>query len=142
MKKFFTRQAVLRYLYTEVAGNFVGFLIGASAAGLLSRFFETRSIRNLWGLAAKRTVVDKNTFTVLEWIISIVIGFVVFEIFTKVIAEWLRRNYPHYKFRVMRWIIKNNLHHRSRAWLVRIEKQRIALFTAVNQTITKRTTRK
>lgn len=142
MKKYLNKKSVGRYLLTEVAGNFVGFLIGMSATGLVSRFFETRSIRNLWGLTARKTVVDKNTFTALEWILSIVVGFIVFEIFTKGVAEWLRKNFPHFKFLALRWIVKNNLHRRFRGIIVGLDKKRIALFAVMNQSINKRISRK
>ena len=83
----------------------MGFIVGMSATGLVSHFFETRSIKNLWGLAAHKKVVAKSTFSNLEWIISILIGFIVFEIMTKVVKEKLDRNLPRYKFRLFRWIV-------------------------------------
>lgn len=54
---------------------------------LVAHFFTTRSIKNLWGLAAKRTVIDKQTYSALEWTISVVIGFIVFE----VISKWVKK---------------------------------------------------
>ena len=87
----------------------MGFILGMSATGLVSHFFETRSIKNLWGLAAHKKVVAKSTFSNLEWIISILIGFIVFEIMTKVVKEKLDRNLPRYKFRLFRWIVARRL---------------------------------
>ena len=72
--KIVSRKVVLRYLYDQLTGNFAGFLIGMSATTLVSQFYETRGLRNLWGLTSKKTVVDKDTFSNLEWIISIVIS--------------------------------------------------------------------
>ena len=77
----------LEYLYSNFIGNFLGFAIGMASTRLVSHFFTTRSIKNLWGLAAKKTVVDKQTFTAMEWMISIAIGFIVFEI----ISKWIKR---------------------------------------------------
>ena len=54
---------------------------------LVAHFFTTRSIKNLWGLTAKKTVVDKQTFSAMEWMISIIIGFVVFEIISKYVKK-------------------------------------------------------
>src|SRR6186713_3155701 len=108
-------KTVYKYLYDQLTGNFLGFLIGASATGLVSQFFETRGLKNLWGLTAKKTVVDKGTFQNLEWIISIVIGFIVFEIMTKVVKAKLEKHLPRYKRILFRWIIKVNLHEQIRS---------------------------
>jgi hypothetical protein len=77
----------LEYLYSNFIGNFLGFAIGMASTRLVSHFFTTRSIKNLWGLTAKKTVVDKQTFTAMEWMISIAIGFIVFEI----ISKWIKQ---------------------------------------------------
>lgn len=122
-------KAVYKYLYDQLTGNFIGFLIGSSATGLVSQFFETRSIKNLWGLTAKKTVVDKDTFHNLEWVISIVIGFVVFEIVTKVIKE----NFPRYKRTTFRWIINHDLHHKTRSLGSVIAGRSVLFFAAVHQ---------
>ena len=97
--KYLSRKNIAKYLYDQLTGNFAGFIVAMSASGLVSRFFETRSIRNLWGIASKKTVISKETFGALEWIISIVIGFVVFEIMTKVVKERLDRNAPALKMK-------------------------------------------
>ena len=77
----------LEYIYSNFIGNFLGFAIGMASTRLVSHFFTTRSIKNLWGLTAKKTVVHKQTFVAMEWMISIVIGFVVFVI----ISKWVKR---------------------------------------------------
>lgn len=77
----------IEYLYSNFVGNFLGFAIGMASTRLVSHFFTTRSIKNLWGLTARKTVVDKQTFTAMEWMISIAIGFLVFE----VISKWIKR---------------------------------------------------
>src|ERR1044072_4892084 len=80
-------QKFLQYMYSNFTGNFVGFAIGMASTRLVSHFFTTRSIKNLWGLTAKKTVVDKQTFSAMEWMISIIIGFVVFEIISKYVKK-------------------------------------------------------
>ncbi|OQP57421.1 hypothetical protein [Niastella populi] len=80
-------QKFLQYVYSNYIGNFTGFAIGMASTRLVAHFFTTRSLNNLWGLTAKRTVVDKQTFSFMEWAISIVIGFLVFEI----ISKWVQR---------------------------------------------------
>ncbi|OQP66271.1 hypothetical protein A3860_12260 [Niastella vici] len=82
-----TSQKFLQYMYSNFTGNFVGFAIGMASTRLVAHFFTTRSIKNLWGLTAKKTVVDKQTFSAMEWMISIIIGFVVFEIISKYVKK-------------------------------------------------------
>lgn len=131
-KKYFNKKAITRYLYDQLTGNFAGFLIGISATGLVSQFFETRSLKNLWGLGAKKTVVDKDTFSNLEWIISIVIGFIAFEIMTKVVKEKIDKYYPLYKFKVLRWLVTKNWHARLRMYDMGLKNRRIVFFAGVH----------
>jgi hypothetical protein len=77
----------LQYMYSNFTGNFIGFAIGMASTRLVKHFFTTRSIKNVWGLTAKKTVVDKQTFSAMEWMISIIIGFLVFEI----ISKWVQK---------------------------------------------------
>ena len=82
-----TSQRFLQYMYSNFTGNFVGFAIGMASTRLVSHFFTTRSIKNLWGLTTSKTVVDKQTFSGMEWAVSIIIGFVVFEL----ISKWIKK---------------------------------------------------
>src|SRR5215210_3765926 len=95
---------IAHYIYDKATGTFAGFVIGMAATGVVSRYFETRSIRNLWGLTAKKKVVDKQTFGQLEWIFSILIGFIVFDIITKVIRKKIDALLPRYKIMLLRWM--------------------------------------
>ena len=82
-----TGQKFMQYVYSNYTGNFIGFAIGMASTRLVKHFYTTRSIKNLWGITAKRTVVDKQTFSFMEWAISIIIGFLVFEI----ISKWVKK---------------------------------------------------
>src|SRR3954470_535691 len=82
-----TGQKFMQYVYSNYTGNFIGFAVGMASTRLVAHFFTTRSIKNLWGIAAKRTVVDKQTFSFMEWAISIIIGFLMFEI----ISKWVKK---------------------------------------------------
>ena len=95
----------LEYLYSNFIGNFLGFAIGMASTRLVSHFFTTRSIKNLWGITAKKTVVDKQTFTAMEWMISIAIGFIVFEI----ISKWVKQKVEEMAVKnqwLSRWVAK------------------------------------
>lgn len=92
----------IEYLYNNFIGNFLGFVIGMASTRMVSHYFTTRSIKNLWGLAARKTVVDKQTFSTMEWAISILIGFIVFEIISKWVKKKTDEMLPRYKF--IRWM--------------------------------------
>lgn len=94
----------LEYVYNNYVGNFLGFVIAMMSSRLVSHYFTTRSIRNLWGLTAHKTVIDKHTYTNLEWAITIVIGFVVFEIVSKWLTKKLQQLLPKYKF--TKWMVE------------------------------------
>src|SRR6185312_16184590 len=79
----------LNYFINEVIGRFTGFVIGMWATKVVSIFFEKKGINNLWGLTAKRKVLDKNTFENIEWVVSVVIGFLVYEIISRFIKDKL-----------------------------------------------------
>jgi len=102
--KYTIYKKLVRYIYGNFIGNFLGFVIGMASTKLAANFFTTRSIKNLWGLTAKKTVVDKNTFHAFEWAISIIIGFIVFEFISKWIKERMDSILPNYKF--TRWFIE------------------------------------
>ena len=127
-----TRKKVGQYCYDKLTGTFMGFLIGMSATGVVAQFFETRSIKNLWGLTARKTIVDKNTFAYLEWFISLVIGFIVFEIFTNYIKRYLDIYVPKGKMKFLRWVVKKNIHERVRNAGLQFKDQRVALFAAMH----------
>lgn len=92
------------YICNNYVGNFLGFAIGMASARLMSHFFTTRSIRNLWGLAANKTVVDKHTYTTMEWVISLLIGFIVFELVSKWLTKKLHAMLPKYKY--TKWMVE------------------------------------
>ena len=104
MKK--DRKAIFNYISEQFIGRFTGFIIGLWASSIVSHFFTTRSIHNLWGLTARKTVVSKQTFTNLEWIASVLIGYLVFEIVLRVmknkISPWLTR----LRFRLFRLVLE------------------------------------
>ncbi|HTL09239.1 MAG TPA: hypothetical protein VL307_13310 [Chitinophagaceae bacterium] len=96
----------LKYLYDNFIANFIGFIIGMAATRLVSYFFVTRSIRNLWGLTARKTVIDKKTFSNLEMLIAVIIGFIVFEVISKWIKKKMEETYPACKTAVLGWLGK------------------------------------
>lgn len=100
-----TTRKFLEYVYGNFTGNFLGFVIGMASARLVSHFFTTRSIKNLWGITARKTVVDKQTFSAMEWFISILIGFIVFEIISKWVKKKMDEILPRYK--LTQWLVED-----------------------------------
>jgi hypothetical protein len=82
-----TRKDLLKYAYNQLKGNFLGFIVGTSAARFVSTFFETRKVSNLWGLTARKTVVSGDTFRFLEWFCALVVGFIAFEVVNNLVKE-------------------------------------------------------
>lgn len=106
MKNSILHKLVL-YLYNNFLGNFLGFVIGMASTKLVSHFFATKSIRNLWGLTSRKTLVDKQTFSMLEWTISILIGFLVFEIISKGVKKKLNEMMPSWKIMIKNLLQRN-----------------------------------
>jgi hypothetical protein len=133
--KYLDKKTIAKYLYDQLTGNFAGFLIGMSATGLVSQFFETRSLKNLWGLGAKKTVINKETFSNLEWVISIIIGFIAFEIMTKVVKEKIDKYFPVYRLRLFRWLVRNNFHARIKEYQKFFSNQRVIFFASMHSAL-------
>jgi uncharacterized membrane protein required for colicin V production len=103
-------QKFIQYLCTNFLGNFLGFAVGMASTRLVSHFFATRSIKNLWGLTTHKTVLDKKTYNNLEWIVSVVIGFIVFEIISKWVKKKMDEKMPGFKTSLLQWLAKNKLY--------------------------------
>jgi len=89
-----TRKESIAYLYNQALAQFIGFYIGIYSAGFVATFFETRSISNLWGVLARKTLVDAGTFNILERIVAVLIGFIVFQIVSRNLKPLLEKLKP------------------------------------------------
>ncbi len=105
---------IFRYLGDQFIGTFASFIIGLWASSLVSHFFATRSIRNLWGLTAKKTVVDKQTFSMLEWLASVIVGYLVVEIAARLIKNHVTPRLTIFRLRFIRLMIRTGWHVRLR----------------------------
>src|SRR5436189_3253088 len=97
----------IQYLYNNFLGNFIGFAVGMASTRLVAHYFATRSINNLWGLTTHKGLLDKNTYSNLEWIVSFVIVFIVFEIISKWIKKKVDVIMPKYTTSALQWLAKN-----------------------------------
>ncbi len=67
----------LKFVGGEILNLSVGYLAGMSASMVVSNFFVAKSMKNLWGLAAKREAVSKDDYGWLLFFASYFIGLVV-----------------------------------------------------------------
>ena len=104
MKK--ERKSIFNYLSEQFIGRFTGFIIGLWASGLVSHYFTTRTFHNLWGLTARKTVVSKQTFSNLEWVASVVIGYIVFEMALRIMKNKIGPLLTRVRFRLFRRMIE------------------------------------
>ena len=100
------QKSLFNYLSDQFIGRFTGFIIGLWASQLVHHFFTTRSIHNLWGLTAKKTVVSKQTFGHLEWMSSVLIGYIVFEIVLRILKNKVGPWSSALRFRLLRRIVE------------------------------------
>ena len=103
-------QKFIQYLYNNFLGNFIGFAVGMASTRLVSHYFATRSIKNLWGLTSHKTLINKKTYGNLELFVAVVIGFIVFEFISKWVKKKMDEMMPEYKTSVIHWLAKNKLY--------------------------------
>ena len=94
--KYPPKKRVINYLIDAITERFIGFLVGMWASGLISLFFETRNIKNLWGLRAHKTIVSKSSYEELEWWVAAIVGFVVYELVNHFLKDKIAKYIPHY----------------------------------------------
>ena len=80
-----------KYFMEEIFGQGIGWIAGIFAVEIMSNFFEKRSWTNLWGLWSDKMVINDTSFTIGEWTISIIIGFIVMKIFNKLSLIAIRK---------------------------------------------------
>ena len=101
---------IFRYLSDQFIGSFSGFIIGIWASSLVSHFFTTKGIKNLWGLTAKKTIVDKQTFGALEWIVSVLVGYLVFEVVLNLFKNQIIPRISVFRLRFIRIMLRTGWH--------------------------------
>lgn len=130
-----TRKEAVHYLYDQVLAQFTGFCIGIYSTGIVSRFFETRSFSNLWGILARKTVVDEGTFNILERIVAIVIGFIVFVMVTTILKPLLERLKPVFVQEIAQFARERDWDTKLETLKVDLKRKRIAFFASLDVAI-------
>jgi hypothetical protein len=114
MKKH-NRKTIFNYLSEQFIGRLTGFIIGLWASRIVAHFFTTRSIHNLWGLTAKKTVVSKQAFGNLEWMASVLIGYIVFEIVLRIMKNRIGPWVSKVRYRLLRRMVDKGWTERIRS---------------------------
>lgn len=127
-----TRQESIRYFYNQVLAQFAAFCIGVYSTAIVSRLFETRSITNLWGLLARKTVIEEGTFTFLERTVAVVIGFAVFEIVNRNLKPLLEKLKPVLVQEMAQLAKEKGWDSRWAALKEDLNAKRVAFFSALN----------
>ena len=83
-----TRKAA-RTLTEELIANAIGWIAGLLSVDLLSYFFAVRSWKNGWGLFSRKETVNADTFEILEWVITAIVGFAVLFVVNRLVGNWL-----------------------------------------------------
>ncbi|MFN6945757.1 MAG: hypothetical protein ACK4ND_12490 [Cytophagaceae bacterium] len=99
------KEGFFQYLASEIFENFIGFIVGMGVTKFISNFFETRSIRNLYGLTAKKKVVSKSEFENMEMVISIIIGFIALLLVRRLMMLYVMPYVPMLRFRAKRKLV-------------------------------------
>ncbi len=81
MKKFFN------HIAKEFLNFGIGWIFGLISVQLVLLFFEEKGIMNLWGFWSDKMVVEKTTLSVIEWLTSAIIGYLVMQQVNKVITK-------------------------------------------------------
>ena len=76
---------ILSQIFDEIIASGIGWVAGILSIDLLDKFFIKKSIWNLGGIFSKRVAVSKDEFSLLEWVLTAIIGFVVMILVNKLI---------------------------------------------------------
>lgn len=71
--------------------NAVGLLMGMLSAQFVSRFFEVRSVHNLWGIFSKQTIVSDSTYGVLCFGVEFCVALIAFTLTDHFVHEFRSR---------------------------------------------------
>ena len=81
MKTFF------KHISKEFLNFGIGWVLGLISVELVLLFFEEKGIMNLWGFWSDKMVVEESTLSVIEWLTSAIIGYMVMQQVNKAIVK-------------------------------------------------------
>lgn len=86
-----TRQELLDFLGYQALVNTVAWCAGLVAVGLVTRFFEERGLRNLWGLipSGHRALVGPDDYRMILSLVSFCAGLTIMVFVRHVLLRWI-----------------------------------------------------
>lgn len=96
VRDFLKNKKLLREFIEEFFNHGIGYIAGLLAYNYLESIFEVKGIRNLWGAAnfRKKVLIEQDTFDSMEFIISGIVGFIIFKIvshYSSKFWDWYER---------------------------------------------------
>ncbi len=76
----------------ELIANGIGWIAGLLSVDLLSHFFAVRSWKNAWGLFSRKATVNQETFEIMEWVLTALVGFIVLITVNKIVRKLMQSN--------------------------------------------------
>src|SRR5687768_7644753 len=83
--------------------QFVSFTAALWSANLVSVLFEQKNQKNLWGLTGEKMVLSSNTYSTLESIVSVTIGFIVLLLANSFFEKNMHLNILQFMKKYYRW---------------------------------------
>lgn len=71
---------ILSFLLKEFFNTVLGFTVGVISSNLMLTLFEVKGYSNLWGYWSTKTVLSEDFFNVLQWLISITVGYIIMKL--------------------------------------------------------------
>ena len=88
------KKKTLNTIIEEIIANGIGWIAGLASVDLLGEFFIVKKWYNLGGIFSKKTAIDSDTFSFLEWTLTAIIGFIVMIVINKFIRKKLFKKKP------------------------------------------------
>jgi len=86
-----TRQGLIDFFTHQVLVNMVGWMTGLATAHVVTRLFEVRGFRNLWGLAASdsRTLVSADDHRLITTLTGFTVGLLMMLFVRHFLMRWI-----------------------------------------------------
>lgn len=85
-KEIFSFNKIKEYFINEMLGRLVGFIVGISTSSLFTKVvYEKKGLNNLFGLAKRKKIVVNTTPEWLQFVFSLIVGYVMLELVNYII---------------------------------------------------------
>ena len=75
------------FLVKEIFNFGIGWVLGILSVQIVLTFFEEKGMMNLWGVWSDKVVVEESTLSIIEWLTSAIIGYIVMTLINNLIAK-------------------------------------------------------